>query len=94
MADLTLVQILDKLAERLEMAKAEELFALALEHVGLPVQDTYTPAQVVQLGAAIADAQRTILAGSDVPEAREFEQVVGPFLDGIKKDLPPAAPAP
>ena len=40
------------------------------------------------MGAAIADAQRSILATSDVPEARELEQVVGPLLDGIKKDAP------
>lgn len=88
MPDLSIVQILDKLSERLERAKAEELLALALEQLNLPVQQTYTPGQVVAIGAAIADAQRAILAGSDVPQARELEQVVGPFLDGIKKDAP------
>lgn len=88
MPDLTIVQILDKLGERLDKDKAEELLALALEQVGLPVQQTYTPAQVVSIGAAIADAQRAILAGSDVPQAQELERIVGPFLDGIKKDAP------
>jgi hypothetical protein len=88
MPDLTIVQILDKLGERLEADKAEELLALALEQLGLPVQEIYTPSQVLAIGAAIADAQRALLAGSDIPQARELEKVVGPFLDGIKKDAP------
>ncbi|MDB5098046.1 MAG: hypothetical protein JWM80_2467 [Cyanobacteria bacterium RYN_339] len=88
MPDIGIVQILDKLAERLEPAKAEELLALALEQLGLPVQDTYTPAQVMSIGAAIADAQRATLANSNIPQAQELEKVVGPFIDGIKKDAP------
>ena len=88
MPNLTIVKILDKLGERLEMAKAEELLALALETLGLPVQESYTPAQVVAIGAAIAEAQRQVLATSDVPQARELEQVLAPFLDGVKKDAP------
>ena len=94
MPDVTLVQILDKLAERLEPAKAEELLALALEQVGLGVQDSYTPQQVMAMGAAIADAQRAILANSDVPQARELEQIVGPFIDGVKQDLSGPGEAP
>jgi hypothetical protein len=88
MPDLSIIQILDKLAERLEMDKAEELLALALEQLGLPVQQSYTPAQVMAIGAAIADAQRATLAGSGIPQAQELEKVIGPFIDGIKKDAP------
>ena len=88
MPELTLAQILDKLCERLERPKAEELLALALEQVGMAVQERYTPGQVMAIAAAIADAQRAILAASDLPAVRELEQVVGPFIDGIKKDAP------
>ena len=88
MPAISIIQILEKLGERLDMAKAEELLALSLESLGLPVQETYTPAQVVAIGAAIAEAQRALLAGSDIPQARELEQVLAPFLDGIKKDAP------
>lgn len=88
MANVTIGQILDKMCEKLEAEKAEELLAIALEQLDLPVQDAYTPAQVVAIGTAIADAQRAILAGSDIPEARELEATIGPFIDGLKKDAP------
>ena len=88
MPNISIIQILEKLGERLDLVKAEELLALALESLELPVQESYTPAQVVAIGAAIAEAQRSLLAGSEIPQARELEQVVAPFLDSIKKDAP------
>ncbi len=88
MANVSIGQILDKLCEKLDADKAEELLAIALEQLDLPVQDSYTPAQVVAIGTSIADAQRAILANSDIPEARELEAAIGPFIDGLKKDAP------
>lgn len=88
MPDLSILQILDKLSEKIEMEKAEELLALALDQLDMPVQASYTPGQVMAIGTAIADAQRAILAGSDIPEAQELERILGPFIDGLKKDAP------
>lgn len=86
MANVKLGQILAKLGEKLEPEKAEELLALALEQLDMPVQDSYTPAQVVAIGTAIADAQRALLAASEVPEARDLEAAIGPFIDALKQD--------
>ena len=88
MANVTLGQILAKLGEKLEQEKAEELLALALEQLDMPVQESYTPAQVVAIGTSIADAQRALLASSDIPEARELESAIGPFIDALKQDAP------
>ena len=88
MADVSIAQILGKMAEKIEMEQAEELLALALEHLDIPVQETYTPAQVVAIGTAIADAQRAALAASDIPQARELEAAIGPFIDALKQDAP------
>jgi hypothetical protein len=87
-ASVSIGQILDKLGETLDPDKAEELLALALEQLDLPVKEAYTPAEVVAIGTAIADAQRVILAASDLPEARELENAIGPFIDALKQDAP------
>lgn len=88
MATVSIGQILDKLGETLDPDKAEELLALALEQLDLPVKDAYTPSEVVAIGTAIADAQRVILAASDLPEARDLENAIGPFIDALKQDAP------
>lgn len=88
MATVSIGLILDKLGQTLDPDKAEELLALALETLDLPVRDSYTPAEVVAIGTSIADAQRAILAASDLPEARELEGAIGPFIDALKQDAP------
>lgn len=88
MPDVTIAQIMDKLGEKLDAEQAQQLLALALEQCELPVQASYTPGQVMALGTAIADAQRATLANSDIEAAREMERVLGPIIDGLKKDAP------
>ena len=88
MSKVSIGAILAKLEQMLEPDKAEELLALALDSLNLPVQADYTPAQVVAIGTAIADAQRAILAASPIAEARELEQAIGPFIDALRQDAP------
>lgn len=88
MADISLADIVNRLTEHVEKDEAEVLLAVALEKLGLEVQPFYSPAQVMSIGAEIADFQRQALAESDIPEARELEQVIGPFIDAIKADAP------
>jgi hypothetical protein len=88
MADITLPDIMNRLCEHVERDEAEVLLAVALEKLGLEVQPMYSPAQVMAIGAEIADFQRQALAESDIPEARELEKVAGPFIDAIKADAP------
>ena len=86
MPNISIVDIIDRLAQHVEESDAEELLGLALDHLDMPVKEEYTPAEVVAIGTAIADAQRDTLRQSDLPEAQELERVLGPFIDGLKAD--------
>ncbi|MEB3329616.1 MAG: hypothetical protein VKQ33_10325 [Candidatus Sericytochromatia bacterium] len=87
MADIPLPLILERLEALVEPARASELLATVLTHLELPVREAYTPAEVLAIGTAIADAQRAVLVASDVPVARELEAAMGPVLDALKADL-------
>jgi hypothetical protein len=87
MADIPLPQILERLEALVEPVKASELLATVLTHLDLPVREAYTPAEVMAIGTAIADAQRAVLAASDIPAARELEATMGPVIDALKADL-------
>ena len=86
MPDISLVDIIDKLSEHVEEEDAQALLAVALDQLDMPVQEAYTPAEVIAIGTAIADAQRETLRESEFPEAQELERVFGPFIDGLKAD--------
>lgn len=93
MADITIVDIMAKLSEHVETEEAEVLLAVALERLNLPVREVYSPGEVMAIGAEIADFQREALRTSDMPEVRELEGVVGPFIDAIKADEPHKPPS-
>ncbi|MFP5502922.1 MAG: hypothetical protein ACLGIN_10570 [Candidatus Sericytochromatia bacterium] len=92
MPDITIVDIMSKLVEHVEQEEAELLLAAALEKLDLPVRELYSPGEVMAIGAEIADFNRSALAESDIPEARELEKVVGPLIDAIKEDQPQLPP--
>jgi hypothetical protein len=86
MPDISIVDIIDRMSQHMDEDDANELLAMALESLELPVQEEYTPQQVVAIGTWIADAQRETLQESDIPEAQQLERVIGPFIDGLKAD--------
>lgn len=86
MPDISIVDIIDRMSQHMDEDDANELLAMALDSLDLPVQETYTPTQVVAIGTWIADSQRETLRESDIPEAQELERVVGPFIDGLVAD--------
>lgn len=86
MSHFSLLQILDKLAEHVEMEEAEELLGIALDALDLPVREQYTRSEVMAIGAAVADSQRPLLAQSDEPLARSLEAAVAPIIDALKAD--------
>ena len=86
MPDISIVDIIDNMAQHMDEDDANELLAMALDSLEMEVQESYTPAQVVAIGTWIADAQREVLRDSGVPEAEQLERAVGPFIDGLKAD--------
>lgn len=86
MPDISIVDIIDNMSQHMDEDDANELLAMALEAMGLEVQESYSPQQVVAIGTWIADAQRETLRESDIEEAQQLERVIGPFIDGLKAD--------
>lgn len=86
MPDISIVDIIDNMSQHMDEDDANELLAMALEAMGLEVQESYTAPQVVAIGTWIADAQRETLRESDIEEAQQLERVIGPFIDGLKAD--------
>lgn len=87
MAEIPLTAILERLNGLVSPEKASELLATVLTQLELPVREAYTPSEVLAIGTAIADAQREVLAGSEIPAARELEASFGPMIDALKADL-------
>jgi hypothetical protein len=86
MPDISIVDIIDNMSQHMDEDDANELLAMALEAMGLEVQESYTAPQVVAIGTWIADAQRETLRESDIEEAQQLERVIAPFIDGLKAD--------
>ncbi|MEB3222334.1 MAG: hypothetical protein VKS61_09685 [Candidatus Sericytochromatia bacterium] len=87
MAEIPVTAILERLTALIEPDKAAELLATVLTHLDLPMREAYTPAEVMAIGTAIADAQRALLASSEIPAARELEATMGPVIDALKADM-------
>ncbi|MEB3198279.1 MAG: hypothetical protein VKP62_13845 [Candidatus Sericytochromatia bacterium] len=88
MADIPIARILAQLEGLLEPESARELLATVLAQLDLPVAAAYTPAEVMVIGAAIAEAQRSLLAGSGIPAAQQLEAEIGPIVAAIRRDAP------
>lgn len=87
MPDVPLPEILQTLEKHVDAEKAMSLLGVALDQLDLDVRESYTPEEVMAIGAYIVDGQREELRDSGIPEVQSFEEGIGAFVDGLKADL-------
>ncbi|HEY9721252.1 MAG TPA: hypothetical protein V6D47_04515 [Oscillatoriaceae cyanobacterium] len=87
MPNIPLPEIVTALEQHVDAEKAMSLLGVALDQLNLDVRESYTPEEVMAIGAYIVDGQREELRESGIPEVIAFEEGIGAFVDGLKADL-------